>query len=283
MQENSNIEILAQNNPFLMTGITNETIGEYFPIDPSAFTIGDVVCMTPLYYELLSRFGTYENAKKIYQYAREKIVGAGFSSIGPDSIPYLNFTIYLEQEMVDNGILTPYIESWVPGKKYHVGDAVYYSIDGTADGMKVYILENCPARYDTYEISKEAYEENVEFNSGNGSKYSEEGGKYYIEVPYYSGYYDENTHLIYFDELNSNTGEINLKHWKENIEIVDGEKVISSAQIDGATESVLRNVMRKKTDMDASGNTLPFILHYNVVPVSRRSQYTKRVLDTTTT
>lgn len=237
MTNNNNIETFLENNPFIFDEITDSNIGVSFEAE-SANT-GDVVCITSLYDELIRRFGSYSNAKWIYEYARNSIVDGHYSDEMVTSIPYLDFTIYLEQTIIDEGLLSPYAEKWIPGKMYYSGDTVYYSVDGSDENMKTYILTS----------------------------------------QQWSGYYDKNkTRLLYFDTLN-NDGTLNLVHWKENITTNTGSYFYSG--ITGTTESILPNVMRRKTDMDISGNTLPFILHYN--DIIQRGVKTGRELDSGST
>lgn len=285
MIDNKTVEILTKNNPFLITGITDSNIGIDFDVE-SAST-GDIVCITPLYDELIRRFGSYENAKKIYQFARSLIVEAQYSNYGiGESVPYLNFTVYLEQDIVDEGVLTPYVESWIPGKKYYIGDVVYYSIDGI---VKTYVLFNA-TDYDIIEVTKDIYVA----NSGDNRYYIEDN-KYYFKKYYFTGYYDERTRLTFFDNINSDgkiiTGltddeepAIVLTHWKENVDYVDSKySYEDTALTQSVTESMLNNVMRKKSDIDASGNTLPFILHYNDIINPSTGRKIGRELDTTNT
>ena len=254
MIDNENIEIFRDNNPFLYTGITDDTIGVSF--DKESANTGDVVCITQLYDELIRRFGSYKNAKDVYGFAQSMLVKGGYSTFGTrESIPYLNFTVYLEQDIIDEGILTPYVENWIPGKRYYIGDTVYYSLDGTTDGIKTYTLASCKEGYD-----------------------------------YFDGYYDNKSRLTYFDNIGSDGKLIvhsngNLEHWHENVSVCAES---SYSGITAKTESLLRNVVRRKADMDISGNTLPFILHYDVIPIENPDPdstitYTRRVLDTTTT
>ena len=61
---NNNIESFNSNSPFLYSEITDDFISDSFDLE--TVDIGAIVCTTPLYNELIERFGSYENAKVIY-------------------------------------------------------------------------------------------------------------------------------------------------------------------------------------------------------------------------
>jgi len=268
---NNNIETFSTNNPFIFDEITDSNIGTSF--DKESASTGDIVCVTSLYSELIRRFGSYENAKLIYGFAKDAIVNGSYSNYTITSEPYLDFTIYLEQTIIDEGILTPYVSKWVAGKKYYIGDTVYYSTDGSDENIKTYVLVKADY-FETVEVPFSIYQANSGYTN-----YFESDGKYYAQFGYYRGYYDKKTKLTYFDKLNSD-GTIDLIHWKESI-VTNVSTVMDYSGITGTTESLLQNVMRRKTDMDVSGNTLPFILHYN--DIIEGGVKTGRKLDTGST
>ena len=271
---NNKIESFKSNSPFLYSGITDDSIANTFDLEN--VNIGDIVCITPLYDDLIERFGSYENAKVIYNFARGLLERGQYSKFGTSvSVPYLNFTVYLEQNTIDEGVLSPYIENWVAGKKYYVGDTVYYSVDGTSKNLKTYTLVSGSAT-EYLLIPKSIYDA----NSGN-TDYFISGDEYYVRLTYYCGYYDSGmTMLTYFDEVGQNG---KFLHWAENVSIYDGDNDYEG--VSGLTESLLHNILRKKSDMDVSGNTLPFILHYNIETINsgQTYTYTMRVLDSETT
>lgn len=271
---NNNIESFNSNSPFLYSGITDDFISDSFDLE--TVDIGAIICTTPLYNELIERFGSYENAKVIYNFARSLLEKGQYSDYGTkELVPYLNFTVYLEQNTVDEGALSPYVENWVAGKKYYVGDTVYYSIDGTSENMKTYTLMS-GSGIEYISIPKSIYDA----NSGK-TGYYRSGTEYYKNIEYYCGYYDSgSTRLTYFDEVGTDG---KFLHWAENVSTYDGDNDYEG--VSGLTESLLRNILRKKTDMDVSGNTLPFILHYNIETIANGQTYTytKRVLDSGTT
>ena len=137
----SSIKYISEKTPFVISQIDDDN---FVPdLEYSDHTIGDIVCYSSLYDELINKFGSYENAKNLYFLCQNLINNGGYSTEATDekkAIPYLDLTVYLEQEMTDNGLFTPCIEKWIPGKKYYVGDLVYYSIDGTDENMIPYVL-----------------------------------------------------------------------------------------------------------------------------------------------
>lgn len=81
----------------------------------------------------------------------------------------LDFNVNLVNTIKDLGLVTPYIEEWVAGKRYYEEDVVYH-IDGNGYGMTWY----CKPSEDTKK---------------------DEFGR-----PYTEGFYEENTELIFFDD-----------------------------------------------------------------------------------
>ena len=81
----------------------------------------------------------------------------------------LDFNVNLVNTIKDLGLVTPYIEEWVAGKRYYEEDVVYH-IDGNGYGMTWYCKPNEAAKKDEF------------------------------ERPYTEGFYEENTELIFFDD-----------------------------------------------------------------------------------
>ena len=98
----------------------------------------------------------------------------------------LDFNVNLVNTIKDLGLVTPYIEEWVAGKRYYEEDVVYH-IDGNGYGMTWYC------------------------------KPSEDAKKDEFGRPYTEGFYEENTELIFFDDGSTITiGEENIetpKNW----------------------------------------------------------------------
>ena len=80
----------------------------------------------------------------------------------------LDFNVNLVNTIKDLGLVTPYIEEWVAGKRYYEEDVVYH-IDGNGYGMTWYCKPS--------EAKKDEF------------------GR-----PYTEGFYEENTELIFFDD-----------------------------------------------------------------------------------
>lgn len=81
----------------------------------------------------------------------------------------LDFNVNLVNTIKDLGLVTPYIEEWVAGKRYYEEDVVYH-IDGNGYGMTWYCKPSEGAKKDEF-------------------------GR-----PYTEGFYEENTELIFFDD-----------------------------------------------------------------------------------
>lgn len=84
----------------------------------------------------------------------------------------LDFNVNLVNTIKDLGLVTPYIEEWVAGKRYYEEDVVYH-IDGNGYGMTWY----CKPIADAKDAKKDEF------------------GR-----PYTEGFYEENTELIFFDD-----------------------------------------------------------------------------------
>lgn len=82
----------------------------------------------------------------------------------------LDFNVNLVNTIKDLGLVTPYIEEWVAGKRYYEEDVVYH-IDGNGYGMTWYCKPS-----------------------------EEDAKKDEFGRPYTEGFYEENTELIFFDD-----------------------------------------------------------------------------------
>lgn len=247
---NTNIDNVIDSNPFLFKDITDKNINTEF--NEEDFVVGDVVCTSELYYDLIKRFGSYENAKKFYEFARSLLVFGEFSEFGiEDSIPYLNFIVYIDQDIMDIGLYDAYTEFWVEKKRYYIGDVVLYSRDGTLDNYEYYRLVSGERKY----ISEEEYVEHKE----DGKYGRDENGDYYIEYPYYSGYFDTEKLINYFDEVDNNG---DFLHWKRAVVSEDSN---GESNLVLTTSSCLDRVVRSRKDLDDDNNLLPFVLHYNLI------------------
>lgn len=101
----------------------------------------------------------------------------------------LKFNVYLTNTIKDLGIVTPYIQEWIPGKRYYEGDVVYH-VDENGYGL-------------TWTCTLEA-EKNKTTNQRKDAF-----GRLYTE-----GQYEEETELIYFENgMKSPLGEKIDKNW----------------------------------------------------------------------
>lgn len=96
--------------------------------------------------------------------------------------PKINFDVNLINNIKDLGMVTPYIQEWIPGKYYYDGDVVYY-IDQYGYGM-TWVCDIKDVKADTEDTSEEdkTYVYKDEFNR-----------------KYINGQYDEETELISFE------------------------------------------------------------------------------------
>lgn len=149
--------------------------------------------------------------------------------------PMINFNVNLVNTIKDLGLVTPYIQEWVGGKRYYHGDVVYH-IDQYGYGM-------------TWECNLK----DVDDRSGIQK---DELGREYI-----NGQYDEETELIYFEDGNQTVfdGKTARVYWKpqylnwveENQKngYVKGE-LPSTVKISGTVNSHLTSLRRFDTYMN---------------------------------
>lgn len=149
--------------------------------------------------------------------------------------PTINFNVNLVNTIKDLGLVTPYIQEWVGGKRYYHGDVVYH-IDQYGYGM-------------TWECNLK------DVNDRSGIQ-KDELGREYI-----NGQYDEETELIYFEDGNQTVfdGKTARVYWKpqylnwveENQKngYVKGE-LPSTVKISGTVNSHLTSLRRFDTYMN---------------------------------
>lgn len=107
-----------------------------------------------------------------------------------DDYPRLNFNVNLTNTIKDLGMVTPYIQEWIPGKRYYDGDVVYH-IDQYGYGM-------------TWKCS-------LQDAVDKSAIQTDEFGREYI-----TGQYDEETELIYFEDGSQTPmdGKSVVTYWK---------------------------------------------------------------------
>lgn len=172
--------------------------------------------------------------------------------------PHISLPICLTQDMNNIGEYDPYIQEWIPNKRFYVGELVHFVIDEENDPLgNTYKLERGDA-FEEIEIPYAVYYS----NSGDSVNYYPRDGKYYYKKYYYKGYYDTFTKLTYFDEINPDrTIKVNesgnTEHWTKCV-ASDAEPV--SDAISAITESYIGSMQRKKRSYDDLGVELPFVL-----------------------
>lgn len=243
------------------------------------FEVGDIVVVSGLHDELVLRFKDLDLAKEFYDFAKRLLYDGEYDTYGIRfSMPYFDCNLYLEQQYSDIGLLSPAIEVWVPSKKYFYGDIVFYSISGTTDTMSCYRLANIETQGNNYvitEVTKDVYNSLKKIDKTT-FKYTQDN-RYYIKRYYFNGYYDDATKLTYFDYFNGTSLE--LKHWKLNQSSEYSETATYTGETTAVTESMLTTVIRRRTDMDASGETLPFLYHYESIPSEFQNVASNRLID----
>lgn len=171
------------------------------------------------------------------------------------SNPYVSLPLYLETEYDDIGTYTPYLEQWIPNKRYYSGATVQHQVDDNDPLGSVYRLtnmSNCP--YDEISITKEIYETNSGF-TGYSSGITDGNVIYKLRIPYFKGYYDTKTKITYFDEFDDNGKPKHWTKWTES-NIDSG----TTTEIHSYGESYLDGLMRRRKSVDENGIDLPFNL-----------------------
>lgn len=168
---------------------------------------------------------------------------------------YISLQLSLTEDVGLFSNYTPYIQEWIPKKRFYVGDHVHYVMDGSLDP-----LGNTYKLKDSKDLPKEWI--NVPTDVYSAFQSSRKNNNSQLSVKYYKGYFDDKSKLTYFDELDAN-GKIwtdasgNTKHW-ELCTLSDPTPEISV--ISAVTESYLTFLQRKKRSFDDYGNELPFII-----------------------
>ena len=134
----------------------------------------------------------------------------------------LDFNVNLVNTIKDLGLVTPYIEEWVAGKRYYEEDVVYH-IDGNGYGMTWYCKPS-----------------------------EEDAKKDEFGRPYTEGFYEENTELIFFDDGSTITiGGENIetpKNWiPQTLNWVDRYEQEGTKVIEGTCNSHLTSLRRFTT------------------------------------
>ena len=164
----------------------------------------------------------------------------------------LDFNVNLVNTIKDLGLVTPYIEEWVAGKRYYEEDVVYH-IDGNGYGMTWYC------------------------------KPSEDAKKDEFGRPYTEGFYEENTELIFFDDGSTITigGEDieTPKNWiPQTLNWVDRYEQEDTKVIEGTCNSHLTSLRRFTTylnrndEVETPDNYTDWLWYYRKGMVMNREE-----------
>ena len=163
----------------------------------------------------------------------------------------LDFNVNLVNTIKDLGLVTPYIEEWVAGKRYYEEDVVYH-IDGNGYGMTWY----CKPK----DAKKDEF------------------GR-----PYTEGFYEENTELIFFDDGSTITiGGENIetpKNWiPQTLNWVDRYEQEGTKVIEGTCNSHLTSLRRFATylnrndEVETPDNYTDWLWYYRKGMVMNREE-----------
>lgn len=171
---------------------------------------------------------------------------------------YISLPLCITENIGTFSTYTPYIQEWIPKKRFYVGDCVHYVMDSTLDpNGNAYRLKN-----NVDGLKSEWIDVPFSIYSAYSSNRRLHDGKYQVLTKYYKGYVDEKTNLTYFDEIDVNGNVItyadgSTKHW----EICKASNITPASDVlSGITESSLTFLQRKKRSFDDNGNELPFII-----------------------
>lgn len=175
------------------------------------------------------------------------------------SIPYINMPLYMEGEASAMGLLLPYIEEWIPGKKYYAGNTVRYKLSGDTD-ESAFILYWPP--YTEYiEVSESVYnacknaahnDTEVKIEVVNGIPH------FYRKAMYYNGKYDSEKKVTYFDEFYETSGR--PKHWIKASELNGSEDdELPPSGVTGYSKSRINEILRYRKSFEENGGELPFV------------------------
>lgn len=172
-------------------------IKKQFPLAPDYIYLGEAKSLYNKMIQMKKQIGFWENHtklckedKRFYQHLKEeyemrngdklieklgKLIKEA-EEVAQEYLGYaqgtnlcLKFNVNLNNTIKDLGMVTPYIQEWVAGKRYYEEDVVYH-IDNNGYGMTWYCNPNENAKEDEY-----------------GRKYTE-------------GFYEDETELIFFDD-----------------------------------------------------------------------------------
>ena len=249
--------------------------------------IGELVGVTTLYDEFIKKFTDLDTAKAFLIFV-DRLLDEGLFAPLSGATPYMDVEFSINNTQVDMGLVSPILETWVPKKKYYLGEKVFYN-------NKTYRLTSCKTgNYDLYEVTgpmlqdvlkwdshyvkvtgtvpSEAYKlssytlsmndnDEVDYKryvlekaDGNGNT------KYYFIQPYDTGGFSETTRTSKFDTT-CWVPITSVKIWLED----DGwaETIDDDFEFTGITESQITTLKRRVSSVDDFGEQLPFIVKFN--------------------
>lgn len=214
------------------------------------------VCVTPFndeLYEMINNIGI-EPLKAGYFLSDSLLNGKlSYELCKPNSlIPYCGINLCLTSDGKELGNFEPYIDEWIPNKKYYLGDKVIYN-------GKVYTLSESDywSGYDKVKLNSTLYESLLNDADDMSITVSDNEVTYFKNVPYYTGHFNETTKLTEFDDLDG-------KHWIEDT--INGKQTPIKTSI----ESQIEQMERLKTSFDENGLKLPFNVIYGSVKTEIR-------------
>ena len=212
-------------------------------------TYGEIFAVSSLYNEFMWKFKSKTNGKNFLDFV-ERIVNEGLFAPMSGTTPYMDVTLSITSKQTDMGMMSPFVEEWIPKKKYYLGEIVLYE-------GKTYQLRMCEHKYDKFLLTGSFLDEILAAISSGDERYilcqdeqhlpaklfnlntstiiSENGKKidyrfgiledtttnapqYYLIQPYYNGYTNsklvvqfDNTRQAHWFLYTNNTND--LKHY----------------------------------------------------------------------
>lgn len=230
--------------------------------DFSGFSVGDVICFNEDADKFNSLFRV-DGSEKRYESDFLDFVGDLLSgepkSVSECAKPYLNVPLYIANDYDDMGSYEDVSKIWVESKKYYIGDTVLYPYED--DFGAIYKLVKGDS-VEIVEISEKLYKDSYKdmpsdtsyTETYKSSAITEDGiEKYYLNVPFYRGYFDESVKVCYFDTFQD--GVLTIEHWEQ--QNGNGKEIVSGTST-GISESVLQMMVGNKKSYDDDSNLTPF-------------------------
>lgn len=274
----------------------NDWDGKYFSIelpDVSNYKIGDIICINKDIDIYSSTFRIKDNTHRFDVDFYTFVLQLKQYGTKAYSEPFMNLPVYLEEEIIDNGVLTPYSDMWVAGKKYYLGEYVFHSENGTGSDIYSYRLikggknEDGNLLYDKvratgniYDIVKNEYDTRntvgiskhykfiTTIDDISDSLYDKENGNIIRKQILVSN--EEDTpifdfiNVYYTGYVNKSTkltefDNSNSDYWEFVESFIDSPGDYEKLIVHGVCESKLNIFESKRKSYDQNGKTLPFV------------------------